>query len=626
MTQVFVCRGLLVTVKDNLGKTGGNVMMVYRCFFDSFSTVSKFKDLRAHKPEFCCRPGPMNMKEIDFQKPFYVADWLVDPVSCRIKNTKQEVKLEPKSMLVLVCLAQQAGEVVIRENLEKMVWQDVVVGYDSLASSIIKLRKALGDDSKQPRYIETVPKRGYRFIAEVSQSQTDTHPIARNSEITSSATAVDIKKAGSSSRQRNILLLASIIILLSGLVIINFTDSKQPAEQNNPSIAVLPFINLSNDQTQDYFSDGLTADLITDLSKISSLNVISRNSVFTYKNTDVDMQQLHKDIGVTYVLEGSVRKDGNKVRISARLINAQNNFTIWADRFDGSLTDIFKLQDIVSHKVVSSLAISLTEQERNVLNQDYTDNVAAYDEFLHGWQLFWVLSKETNQQARSHFLKAIELDNRFARAYSNLAYTYVYDRINGWQEDQHSLQHARDYAMKGLALDSQLPQAHWVVSLVHLFSKEYQLALTAVEQNIKLDPNNADGYGMKATILNYSGQPKKALELMKKAMSLNPYYPQLYYVIRGEIYYNLHQYKQAIQDFEAALNRNPEAQEPRLWLAAAYAQNGDLDDASWLLETIRYDDIKISSNYLENVVPINDPVQMHHFLDGLIKAGLEMNK
>ena len=566
----------------------------------------------------------MYMKEIDFQKPFYVADWYVDPVSCRIKNAKEEIKLEPKSMLVLVCLARHAGDIILRENLEKMVWQDVVVGYDALASNIIKLRKALGDDSKKPRYIETVPKRGYRLIVEVSQAKPATPPVASDAQNPRPAAKVEVKKTDRSSRHRNVLLLAGFIILLSGLAFFNFTDSEQPTEQEKPSIAVLPFLNLSNDKAQEYFSDGLTADLITDLSKLSGLNVISRNSVFTYKNIDVDVKQLHEDIGVTYVLEGSVRKEGDTVRISARLIDARKGFMIWADRFDGSLTDIFKLQDVVSHKVVSSLAISLTAQERNVLKQDYTNNVEAYDEFLHGWQLFWVLSKETNHQARKHFLKAIELDNRFARAYSNLAYTYVYDRINGWQEDEHSLEHARVYAMKGLELDRELPQAYWVVSLVHLFSREYQQALEAVEHNIKLDPNNADGYGMKATILNYSGQSKKALLLMKKAMSLNPYYPQLYYVIRGEIYYNLREYSNAIQDFEAALNRNPEAQEPRLWLAAAYAQHGDLDDASWLLETIRNDGINISSDYLEKVVPINDPVQMHHFLDGLVKAGLEI--
>lgn len=565
------------------------------------------------------------MEDIDFQKPFWIADWHVDPATCRIKRADEELKLEPKMMTVLICLAEYAGEVLAREKLEQMAWQGTVVGYDSLASSIIKLRKAFGDNSKNPVFIETIPKRGYRLIARISQHEI--HP-GQLEKTVSNNVDTNISRLN-----KNNLLLKKIIypfaavisLFIIFLVASNFDDVQPHVEKSKPSIAVLPFKNLSNDAEQDYFSDGMTADLITDLSKISSLDVISRNSVFVYKNIDVDVRKIHEELGVTYVVEGSVRKVGDTVRISARLIDARNGYNLWADRFDGILKNIFKLQDKVSHKIVSSLAIRLTEHERNIITQEHTKSVEAYDEFLHGWQLFWVLSKETNYSARNHFLKAIELDKDFARAYANLAYTYVYEHINGWSDDEKNpMEQARFYAIKGKELDSTLPQVHWIMSLVHLFSKEYQLALSSIQRNLTLDPNNADGYGMMAAILNYAGQPKKALKVMKKAMELNPYYPQLYLIIRGEINFNLHKYNNAIQDFEMALSRNPEAQEARLWLAAAYAHNGDIDSASWQLESITHDEVKLSVDYFEKVVPINDPIQRNHFLDGLKKAGLEI--
>lgn len=555
------------------------------------------------------------MEKLNFNKPFWVADWHVDPAACRISKAGKVVKIEPKVMTVLICLAQHAGEVMVREKLEQMAWQSSVVGYDSLAGSIIKLRKAFGDESKNSRFIETVPKRGYRLVAKISQHQ-------------SAASTGNLASKKLPAKKFVYAVVVILSLLAIGAVINNFIsldNSVQHAEQLKPSIAVLPFKNLSNSAEQDYFSDGMTADLITDLSKISSLVVISRNSVFAYKNMDVDVRQIREDLGVTYVIEGSVRKAGDVVRISARLIDARNGHTLWADRFDGRLKNIFNLQDEVTNKIVSSLAIKLTEHERNILSQEYTNSVAAYDEFLHGWQLFWVLSKETNHRAREYFLKAIKLDKQFARAYANLAWTYVYDYSNAWHDDpKYSIDQAFLHARKGVELDPALPQVHWIMSLVYMFTKQYQAALNSIQQALILDPNHADGYGMMAAILNYAGQPKKALTVMKKAMLLNPHYPQLYLIIRGEINFNLHEYENAIRDFESALIRNPEAQEARLWLAAAYAHTNDIDAANWHIEHIRHAEINLNLNYIEKVIPLNDPIQLKHLLNGLSKAGLEV--
>lgn len=553
--------------------------------------------------------------DVDLQRPFWVADWHVDPASCRIKNAVRELKLEPKVMTVLVCLARNAGTVMTREQLESMAWQGVVVGYDSLANSIIKLRRAFGDDTKNPRIIETIPKRGYRLIAEVSWEQPLTTPAP------SPGTPASVARGA-----RHIALPALALVVVAIVAIAVYAlrsgifETAEPAER---SIAVLPFENLSDDPDQEYFSDGITADLITDLSKISSLAVIARHSVFRYKDRDVDVRDLRDELGVTYVVEGSVRKVGDTLRISASLIDTRTGHNLWAERFDGNLKNIFTLQDEVTEKVVSSLAIRLTEHERATLAHDYTNSVEAYDEFLQGWQLFWVLSSDTNPQAREHFQKAVRLDDRFARAYANLALTYAYDRINAWQDDpDHSIEQARYFARKGLELDSSLPQVHWVMGLVHMFSKQHQAALKEAQIALRHDPNFADGYGLMAAILNYAGQPRQALEVMHRAMRLNPHFPHIYLIIRGEIRFNLHDYDNAVRDFETALGRNPEAQEARLWLAAAYAHAQQPDEASWQLEYIRHAGIELTLDYVEKVVPLNDPVQRRHLLDGLRKAGL----
>jgi TolB-like protein/DNA-binding winged helix-turn-helix (wHTH) protein/Flp pilus assembly protein TadD len=606
------------------GTLGGLARLVVagrRWFFDDSSTerksISYYYASGLHEMEFMApaAPAPAAM-----HRPFWIGDWFVDPATCRIRSADTEVKLEPKAMTVLVCLAEHAGEVLSREQIEAMAWQGVVVGYDSLASSIIKLRRGFGDDPRNPRIIETVPKRGYRLIAPVRAGAPESEPAAAPDA------RPDAPVPPPRRRRRPALLsliaVPAVLIALGVLIATSGLLERAPVAAE-PAVAVLPFKNLSDDPDQEYFSDGITADLITDLSKISSLAVIARNSVFQYKDRDVDVRELGDELGVAYVVEGSVRKAGDTVRITASLIDAGTGHNLWAERFDGKLQDIFALQDEVTHKVVSSLAVTLTERERATLARDYTRSIEAYDEFLQGWQAFWVLSKESNAHAREHFLNAIALDGHFARAYANLALTYAYDYINAWHDDpDYSIGQARLYARKGLELDPDLPQAHWAMSLVHAFGRDYQAALEEVQLNLRDAPHSADAHGLMADILNFAGRPKQALEVMHKAMRLNPHYQHIYLIIRGEIHFNLHDYPQAIRDLEAALARNPEAQEARLWLAAAYAHANQPDEASWQLEHIRHAGIELTLDYLERVVPMNDPIQRRHLLDGLHKAGM----
>ncbi len=564
--------------------------------------------------------------------PFYIGDRHIDPSLGRVSGSNiEQTRLEPQVMAVLLCLAKQQGQVVSREDIESQAWANRVVGYDSLSTAIIKLRKALGDDSKNPRYIETVPKRGYRLIANVSpavpkNSNITNGPISESPSINTQTEAENTNRNSKTGNKRLQLLLV-LTIITAGLGIVLYDkipgslNTSQPGQRN--TIAVLPFKNMSEDIQQEYFSDGITADLITDLSKISGLGVIARNSVFAYKDSAIDVREIGKELAVAYIVEGSVRKNNNKVRITARLIDAISGRNLWADRFDGNLEDVFALQDSVTEKIITALKLKLSDREQKQLARKYTNNIVAYDHFLQGWKRFWEYSKESNALAKEHFRKAIELDPEFARAYANLALSFAYDVLNGWTNTPDvNLKRAEELSQKALELDDSLVQVHWAAAFTAVISRNHQLALSESLKVIELDPNNADGYGILATTLNYAAKPRDALVQMRKAMRLNPLHPSVYKVIMGEIYFNLHDYENAIKQFEHALDRNPDAQEPRLWLTASYAHIGRIGDASWQLEQIRLEDPAISIASIEPVIPFIDPMQLKHLVDGLNKAGL----
>ena len=503
----------------------------------------------------------------------------------------------------------------------------MVVGYDSLASAIIKLRKAFADDSKNPRFIETVPKKGYRLICPVKTEMDELAEMAAAPDVPVIERLAKTDKIPALFMVMAVVLVAVITVAAVYLLRQDASTSAQPSAKistDKQIIAVLPFKNLSDDVQQDYFSDGITADLITDLSKISGLSVIARNSVFIYKNTDVDIRDVKQELGVDYVVEGSVRKVGDRVRISARLIDAGSSINIWADRFDGTLENLFAFQDSVTTKIINSLEVTLTERDQSRLAQKYSNSIEAYDEFLRGWQNLWLSSREGMYSARGHFLKAIELDDQFARAYANLALTYVYDHLLGWSDDDAAaLANAHKYADKAIAIDPELPQVYWVKGFADIFRRDYKQSLKHAQHAIDLDPGFADGYGLLATTLNYAGKPKEADKVMRQAMQQNPKYPAIYNVIHGEIFFNMRDYEKAIENFTYALDVNPEIEESRIWLAAAYANIGELDEASWQLEQVRMSGGNLSLQRIESVIPFKDPEQRKAFIDSLYKAGLE---
>ena len=319
-------------------------------------------------------------------------------------------------------------------------------------------------------------------------------------------------------------------VIAEGLHIVTAASPQAapPAAPKKLSIAVLPFANMSGDVEQEYFADGISEDIITALSKLSQLFVIARNSSFTFKGKNVNVQEVGKSLGVRYVLEGSVRKSGNRVRITAQLIDATTGGHLWAERFDRDLTDIFAVQDDVTQQIVGALELNLTEGDRQRLATEQTDNVEAYDCFLRGRELWHLLTKETNIEARDLLQRAIELDPKFASAHAFLALTHGLDYLNRWSPSPpRSHEQAEEVATRAVALDDRDPWAHWALGIVNLYARRHDEAISEAERAIVLNPNFAEGYVSLGETLHYAGRSEEALEYFDRAMALNPHFPDV---------------------------------------------------------------------------------------------------
>lgn len=346
------------------------------------------------------------------------------------------------------------------------------------------------------------------------------------------------------------------------------------------SIAVLPFANMSGDAEQEYFADGISEDIITALSKLSQLFVIARNSSFTFKGRNVNVQEVGRGLGVRYVLEGSVRKSGSRVRITAQLIDATSGGHLWAERFDRDLTDIFAVQDDVTQQIVDALALNLREGDQQRLAAEQTESLEAYDCFLRGREHMWRLTREQNTQARELLQRAIELDAKFVPAYAFLAVTHGLAYINQWsQSPSKSRELAIEAATRAVALDDQYPYAHWALGVVKLHLRQHDVAIAEAERVIALAPNLVEGYENLGNALHYAGRSAEALAYFERAMALNPYYPDLFLHFYAQAMFQLGRYEEAVVILKRRLVRNPDTDVSRVLLAASYGHLGRFEEA-----------------------------------------------
>lgn len=356
---------------------------------------------------------------------------------------------------------------------------------------------------------------------------------------------------------------------------------------DKPSIAVLPFNNMSEDASQEYFADGMTEDLITDLSKISGLFVIARNSSFSYKGQQVKIRKVAEELGVRYVLEGSVRRAGDEVRINAQLIDATTGGHLWAERYDGKMEDVFKLQDRVTEQIVAALAISLTGKEQAKQALHDTENVAAHDAFLQGWAHYKLLTRAAFKSALPFLKEAVRLDPDYAQAHAALATVYWDAYKNDWafdiklpSFDAESL--ANEHLEK--ALKSPTPLTHALQSRIFATAGLHSEAVKEAEKAVALDGNNATAQAGLANALVLAERPAEAIEPIRFAMRLDPHHPPSYLITLGAALFGLERYKQAASTFERAVKRNPDNERPLIYLASSYGHLGQIKDADNAIE------------------------------------------
>ena len=392
---------------------------------------------------------------------------------------------------------------------------------------------------------------------------------------------------------------------------------------DKPSIAVLPFINMSDDPEQEYFSDGITEDIITDLSKMSGLFVVSRNSSFTYKGRAVKVRDVGRDLGVRHVLEGSVRKSGSRVRITAQLIDATTGDHVWAERYDRELTDVFAVQDEVTQEIVSVLAVKLSAEEAARLRRLVPVDADAYDLLLRGLALQRRYSRETIAESIEYFEKAIAIEPRYARAHANIGYSRSIEVLNGWSGDREAaLREAESHIEEAVRLDPTLPQVHFAASLLYRIRRQLDEALAAIHKAIELKPNYAEGYGSMAMVLTYAGRADEGLEAAQTSMRLNPVNSFFIYWVLGQSYFHLERYDEAAVQFERAVEANPQFLRGHLLLAATYGQLGRIEDAEWEAQEALTLLPELSLRQRRAIVPYKKQADVERYIDGLRKAGI----
>jgi adenylate cyclase len=399
-----------------------------------------------------------------------------------------------------------------------------------------------------------------------------------------------------------------------------------PKKGDKASIAVLPFDNLSGDPSQDFFSDGMTEEIITGLSRIPRLLVIARNSSFTYKGRPVKVQEVGRELGVDYVLEGSVRKSENRVRITAQLVHAVNGHHLWTERWDREMEDIFTLQDEITMKIMSALQVKLTEGEQARVweEQDRPRNMEAYELVLQGEDLFCRFSAEGNIIARQMFERAAALDPDYTGAVVLLGWTYLMESWMGWSKDPvASFEKAAEFSERASALNNVLDITQALRGMIHLGRHEYDQSVAAAERAVSLSPGGADAHAWLAVILNACGRHPEALDAVKRAIRLNPLPPSWYYLALGRICWFTGDYGRSLEFTKKAQEFLPEGGPANFNLAICHSLLGDAEQARAAAAELLKEFPDFSLDRVEEMIPYKDPNDSRLIIDALRRAGLK---
>jgi len=393
---------------------------------------------------------------------------------------------------------------------------------------------------------------------------------------------------------------------------------------DKPSIAVLPFMNMSGDSELEHFSDGITEEIITALSKTPKLFVIARNSTFTYKGKPVRVKQVAEDLGVRYVLEGSVRKATDRLRITAQLIDALTGHHLWAERYDREPKDIFALQDEITLKILNSLHVKLTGGEQDRVYGKGTNNLEAYIKVLQGRDYFWRLNRESNILAKKLFEEAIALDPKYPAPYWLLGMTHIMDTWFDWgQSKEDSLLRAMELAQKTISLDDLDSNAHGLLGAAYRMKGDHDKAIAEGKRAVELDPNSADAHVWLGIALNYADRAEEAIPLFEKAIRLNPFAHTWYFLHLGHSYRFLGRYDEAIAVYQKAIQLSPKNLVAHLGLTSAYSLSGRDKEASAHATEILRISPEFSLDRFAEKLPFKNQAEKERYINALRKAGLK---
>jgi TolB-like protein len=519
---------------------------------------------------------------------FLFADYVLDLNRRELTRGSAAIAIGPRVFDLLIYLVQNRDRVVTRDELLDTVWSGRIVSESTLTSHINAVRKAIGDSGQEQRLIRTIARKGLRFVGEVEARGPDS-AIVRNAE-----------QANSNERQ-------------------------EPSLPDKPSVAVLPFQNLSGDPEQEYFADGVVEDIILALSRIRWLFVIARNSSFTYKGRAVDVRQVGRELGVRYVLEGSVRKVATRVRITGQLIDATNGVHLWAERFEGTLDDIFELQDTVAAGVVSAIAPQLELAEIERASRKPTESLHAYDYYLRGLTKFHLASRAGLDEALPLFYKAIELDAEFASAYGMAAWCYYWRKMNRWLNDRE----ADGNEAARLCRHAVTLGKNDAVALTRgghawpHFGGDLESCVTYVDRAMVLNPNLSTIWYLGGYQRISLGRHDSAIEYFTRAMRLSPLDPETFQMQTGIAMGHLYsgRFDAAVACLEMAWREVPNVLRVAAFMAASHALAGREKEARQAMHHVRRLDPTLRIGKLDDWLLVQ-PKDFAVAAEGLRRAGL----
>ena len=540
-------------------------------------------------PRVCARGKKAANVHVSFE------DYGLDVERRELTHRAEPISVGPQVFDLLVYLVRNCEHVVSKDDLIESVWGGRIISESTLTSHINAVRKAIGDSGEQQRLIRTFSRKGFRFVGKVIEE-----PLLGGGSPSLGAVGNKIEQ----------------------------TATPVPALTlpEKPSIAVLPFQNMSADPEQEYFADGMVEDIITALSRMRWLFVIARNSSFTYKGQHVDVKQVGRELGVRYVLEGSVRKAANRVRITGQLIDASTGANLWADRFDGTLENIFDLQDQITTSVVGAIAPTLEHVEIERAKRKPTESLDAYDYFLRGMANVHQWARAANEEALRLFSKAIELDPDFASAYGMAAWCYVWRKINGWMIDsaQETAEGAR-LAKRAIELgkDDAVALSRGGHALAW-FVRDLDVAAACLDRALVLNPNLAVAWHLSGWIRAYRGELDLAIEHHTRGIRLSPLDPALFNMHGGVAFAHFlaGRYDEATSWGQKALQEGPNYPTTNRILAASYALAERLSEAQQAMARLRQLDPALKVSNLSDVIPVRRAEDLTKFAEGLRKAGL----